>query len=125
MGFFKWHEKFVRKVREKNIGLAIIGKSIVFLALGSIFSIELVVYGYIILLLAAYLLLTYCMLSYRLYVYHKKMKYMSHFMGVSGLLLLMLFVGIQSTQIPFKIYFLLFGVALIIPATVDLIKSRL
>ena len=119
MGFVEWHGNLVKKVSASNLTLAVTGKAIVAVALGSMFAIELVRYGIFILPVAVVILVGY--LSQNLTDWHKNRKtsYGSHLLGWVGALLLLLYFGIQSPQIPFKIPVLVIGILLVLPATKD------
>ena len=123
MGSLDWHEKLVRKISERNINLTILGKALAWFALGSIFSIELVRWGYIILIASVYLIFRHIIKSFMQYLYGYKINYLNQMLGISGLLLLILFLGIQTPQMPFKIYVFIFGVILAIPALFNLIAN--
>ena len=87
------------------------GMILIAIALGSMFSIELVRYGYWILIVSSLLLVHYVMNGLRLLNGKGKLRRKSYFFGFLGLVLLILFLGIQSPQIPFKIWIL--GIGLI------------
>ena len=51
MSLIKKHEKFVRKLSIRNLYMAIVGKLLAIISIGSIFSLKLVKYSYIFLIL--------------------------------------------------------------------------
>ena len=123
MKFFTWHEKLVRKVTERNLNLVITGKLLITFSLGTIFSITLVRYGYFILVAATFILMQYLITNFMQWFRGGKVSYGFHVFGFLGLFLLVLFLGIQSPQVPFKIYILIIGLILTIPAYVNILKG--
>lgn len=119
---FEWHKKLVGRISERNQQLAAGGKLLVFLILGSMFAIELVRYGYIILIIGTVLVVDYVLASYLNEMKGKKTSYDRHWFGFLGALLLVVFLGIQTSQIPFKTFFLIVGIVMILPAIIDLLK---
>lgn len=123
MSFWKWHEKLVHKINEKNLKLAITGKIITYFALGSIFSRFLVEYSYFILIASALISIHFVQKCFFVYYKKEKLEYSSVILGFIGALLLILLFGIQSPQIPFVYYILGFGVLMVLPGTADLFKK--
>ena len=89
----------------KGLDYILFGVTLLGVALGSMFSIELVKYGYWILLLSCLLLVNYVFDSPKILM-GGKMKARSFWIGFVGIGLLVLFLGIQSPQVPFKIWIL-------------------
>jgi len=124
MYFFNSHKKLTERVSNGNLELALIGKFIDWFALGSIFSIQLVQYGYFFLLISMVILTNYCSRIFTFWMQGKKVYYRHHFFGLLGLFLLVLFTGIQTPQLPFKKYVFLLGLLFLIPAIIDLFKKQ-
>ncbi len=122
MGLFKWEERLTRKISKRNLKLAIQAKILIVLSLGSLFSIELVKYGYYILLLSFIVILIYIQNNFFKWYNKEKINFPILELGSFGMFLLALFTGIQSPQIPFKIYILILGIILIIPAIINIFK---
>ena len=101
----------VKKIDLKSLDYILFGVILMVVSLGSMFSIELVRYGYWILIVSSLLLVHYVMNGLRLLNGKGKLRRKSYFFGFLGLVLLILFLGIQSPQIPFKIWIL--GIGLI------------
>ena len=94
------------------IGYFLPGIAVIALSLGSIFSIDLVRYGYFILIAVFLVVLHYFNTSLLAHYKNKKMKKVGIFSGFLGVTLISLFFGMQSPQLPFKIYILGIGVIL-------------
>ena len=116
-------ENLVKKVGENNLRWAIAGKFLVILSLGSIFSINLVQYNYAFLITSAIILIAY--ISDTLTKRHRNIEisYTSYMAGYIGIALVVLCLGIQSPQLPFKIYLLIIGFLLVVPSLRDIIKN--
>ena len=124
MGFFEWHERLVKKVSLRNVSFAIFGEALAFFSLGSMFSNKLVKYGYFILIAAAILTYSYAKNNFTAWHQNTKVSYSAHISGFTGAILLLLFFGIQTPQMRFKIYILGIGVILVLPALKDIIKKN-
>jgi hypothetical protein len=124
MGFFDWLEEKIRKINERNMGLALLGESLIAISLGGLYWIKLVRYGFFI-YIAATILASYYIIS-TLFLWHRNetVKYQTLLLGYLGGFLLLFFFGIQSPQLPLKKYILLAGLLLVFPAAKDLIVSR-
>jgi len=101
----------LKQNKEKILGNIILSMSIIVLTLGSMFWIFLIKYGFFIFLGAAITAILYISESLP-YNSNKKMKKSTRVLGIIGLILLMLTLGIQSPQLPFKKYVLLLGIVL-------------
>ncbi len=123
MGLFAWHEKLARGISGRNLSLAIVGKFIGLVMLGSLFSLELVTIGYFLLLVGVALLFVYFYNAYPSYVAKKRMTYESQLWGVSSLFLLGLYLGIQSPHIPFQWYIFGASVIMVLPAGFDTVRA--
>ena len=124
MKIFEWQEKLVRKVKEKNMMLTVLGKAIALLALGAIFSTQLAEYGYLIIVIAAIFSLMYINRNFISWHRKEKINYSRHSLGWTGVALLLVYLGIQTPQMPFKIYFLVIGILLTIPSLVNIFKNK-
>lgn len=89
------------------------GIVLIAVALGSMFSIELVRYSYWIFILSTLLLVHYVMNGIRL-LQGSRLRGKSYAFGFGGISLLLLFLGIQSPQIPFKIWIFSAGMLILI-----------
>lgn len=122
MGFMKWHENIFMKIRPSFLQMAAFGKILSFMALGAIFSMQLVQYSYYLLILASLLLLYAITDILVLYRGKKKLSYEKILLTFIGLGLLFLFLGIQSPQLPYQLPLFIFGIVLALPASVDMFK---
>lgn len=122
MGFWDWHEKLTVKVSEKNLRLAILGKMLAWVAIGSLLTIQLVPWAYYILVVAVILLFNYHLTALILWIKKQRIKHCYNMYGFIGLGLLTLYFGIQTPQLPFKWHVLAIGVALGMPALVEIFK---
>ncbi|MCH7568611.1 MAG: hypothetical protein IIA87_04275 [Nanoarchaeota archaeon] len=83
------------------------------LSLGSIFSINLVKYGFFIMLAMVLVVIYYLNESLTNYYKNKNMSKFTLYIGFVALILVSGFFGMQSPQLPFKIYILIIGIVLI------------
>ena len=123
MSFEEWHKGLVMKISKKSLDLLLLGTFLFVLSLGSIFALELVRWSYWILVAALLLIINYINENIMRVYKGKKISYTSEMLGFAGGFLLVLFFGIQTTQLPFKIYILLAGVVLTLPALRDVLKK--
>jgi len=100
--------------KKRDLEYVAFGIVLIAIALGSMFAIELVRYGYWVLILSVLLLFHYVINSLRLLDGKEKLKGKSYAFGFAGLSLLLLFLGIQSPQIPFKIWIFSIGVIVLL-----------
>ncbi len=123
MNLLELDEKMVKRVSVPHLRAALLGQTLFFLALGSLFALKLVRYGYFILVAAT--LLAVVQINGSFSRWHTKVapSYGQEVLGVVSALLLMLFLGIQSSHIPFKPYLLALGLILMLPALRDALKS--
>jgi len=91
------------------------------LALGSMFSINLVRYGLFIMFAMVLVVIYYLNGSLTDYYKNKKMSKFTTYTGFIALILVSGFFGMQSPQLPFKIYILIIGIILIL---VGLVKNK-
>lgn len=120
----EWHEKKVRRISETDLGLALYGKMLMVFSIGSIYSIQLVQYGYFILVAATLIIASYLRTSFMNWYKNTGTDYPTHFFGFTGGILLILFTGIQLSQVPFKIYLLILGFLFILPAFISLLGGK-
>lgn len=120
----EWNEKPVRRITESNLSLALYGSMIIAFSLGAIFSIQLVRYGYYILIASAIIIASYLKLNLMSWFTGAKPDYTAHIFGLSGGILLLIIFGIQSPQVPFKTYLLIIGLILILPALINMGGKR-
>jgi len=123
MSFWKWHEKLVKKMARIAVNAFITGKIILIFTLGAYFSIELVKHGYHILIVSTVLLIYYIQHNFLKWHENKKIHYVQHIIGWFGLLLLVLFLGIQSPHLPLKIT-LITGIVFIVLGMMYWIRGK-
>ncbi|MBD3312825.1 hypothetical protein GF345_00090 [Candidatus Woesearchaeota archaeon] len=123
MGIWEWQEKLVKKASERNIRLAIIGKLIALIAIGALFSVQLIQYGYYIVTAATLILGIYFVGAFARWRKKKITTYSNNALGWIGMALLALYLGIQSPQIPYSIYILGLGIILTIPSLIEVVKG--
>ncbi len=124
MDYIKWHARIVQKYSHTSIYTLVAGKLIVLFTIGSYLSIQLVTYGYFILLAATLLLTTYLIHNFMSWHIKEEIIYKDHILGGLGLFLLILFVGIQSPQIPGRKYILILGFVLFLPLVYEYFRKR-
>jgi hypothetical protein len=120
MGIMEWEQKKIKKISNNSLSYALFGKILVYLMIGSIFSIQFVRFGYYILLISTIFLVHYLNKAFFAWKNNKKLSFGTHVFGFFGVLLLVTFFGVQSPQIPFKIYILILGILLALPAAKEL-----
>ena len=84
------------------------------LVIGSMFSLELVRYGYFMIIAFSLILFYFFTSVLKINMEKKVFGNFVSMVGFIGVFLVFLFFGIQSPQIPFKIYFLLLGIAMVV-----------
>ncbi len=114
-----------RRITEKNIGLLILGESLVALSLGSIYSLRLVKSGlsFAIFIGATLIAIYYINNSFLTWYRGGTTKPFTQLVGLVGGFFLLLFFGIQSPQLPFKNYILIIGFLLVLPALRELFRG--
>ena len=95
------------------------GIILVVFILGSMFWLQFITYGYFILIAAIVIVGDFIMA----YTAKQKITRNRHISAVLGGLLLFFFLGMQTPQVPFKIYLLVIGVILIVPALLELLRK--
>ncbi len=116
--------KIAERVSDRNLAWALIGKFLFFFALGSIYSITLIKYGYYLLVGTVFLLINYLINDFQYWLKKRKSGWLNRGMGFLGLILLALIFGMHSSQLPFKYYILSFGVIMVLPAIYNLVKRK-
>ena len=112
------------ELSEKKMGMAFFGLILASASIGAMYHVRLVIFGYFILL--AGLLLTinhvYAVMasSYEKEGIERSIK----IAGIAGVVLLALFFGVQSSHLPAKEYVLVGGIALIVPAFVEVLGGK-
>lgn len=114
----------MKRIPETNVSLALFGGFIVAFSLGSIFAIQLVIYGYYLLIASALISASYVRTCFMGWYRDIKIDYSTHIYGLAGGTLLVLFLGMQSSFFPFKIYLLAIGFILFIPAIINVIGGK-
>ena len=94
----------------------IIASGLFFIALiiGSMFSLDLVRYGYFIIIAFSLLIFYFFNNTLEENIKRKKTSKFTITSGFIGVFLIFLFFGIQSPQIPFKNYLLVIGIAIVV-----------
>jgi len=123
LNLFYIMEKLIRKISERNLKLAVSGELLMMFITGAIFSLNLVIYGYYIFILATLIVVNFIYYSILRWYNNKKLGFGNILFAFNGMLLLMLFLGIQSPQVPFKSYILIVGFLLTMPAFFNMIKK--
>lgn len=108
---------------ENSLGLAVLGETLIALSLGSIYHVALVKYGLFLLIGAVVILISYLNTSFTAWVKGKELTYKNHMAGFMGGFILVVFLGIQVSSLPYRNILLLIGFSLIIPAAVDIWRS--
>ena len=106
-------------MKARNRTLAVYGVVIIAFILGSLFSLKLITYGYFIIIAATFIVGDFLIA----YTTKQKITTTRHVAAVIGGLLLFFFLGMQTPQVPFKIYLLVIGVVLIVPALLELLRK--
>ena len=109
-------------ISPQRVEWAFIGEILVAFSLGAMYSIQLVRYGYFILIAATILVSSFLNEYFLSLRKPKRMSRITQLMGFVGGILLLLFLGIQSPQMPFKLYLFIGGLLLILQAARDLVK---
>lgn len=122
--FVKWREKIARKISEKNLKLYIIGTFLLCFALGGLLSVQLMKYAYLMLGLSIIILVNTSYSNMLDWYKKKKLEYIPTTIGTLGVLVLLMFFGIQTPGTPFKEVILGIGLLLMIPGFVDVVKSK-
>ena len=94
------------------------------LIIGSMFSLDLVRYGYFMIIAFSLLLLYFFNNTLKENIERKQFGKFTLVIGFVGVFLVFLFFGIQSPQIPFKNYLLAFGIIIVVYGLVGLRKKR-
>ena len=112
MGFIDWHSKYTKKFTESSLNWIIFGKFLAILSLGAYFSIQLVQYGLWILLIAV--IFTFLSMNKFFFDWYNKKKssYGNILLGFSAAAFLILFLGIQSPQIPYSLWLIWIGLGI-------------
>ena len=113
-----------RKITESNVSKALFGEMIVAFSIGAIYSIKLVMYGYYILVISSLIIVNFLKTNYMSWHKNTGVSFTTQIVGFSGGILLLLFLGIQSPQVPFTKYLLVLGVIFILPALKDLLRGK-
>jgi len=108
----------------KNLQHGLLGLAIISLGLGSMFWITLVKYSLFIFLAGTLGTVIYLMEGLTSHHENKKPKKSTFIIGITSLTLLMLSLGIQSPQLPFKIYIILIGLAFILFASIKFLRKK-
>lgn len=103
-----------KKLSEGFVGYFLPGIFLVTLSIGAMFSVDLVRYGFFIMLVSVVIVLYYLNSSLMAHYKNTKMKKIEIYAGFVGIILLGFFLGMQSPQLPLKILVLVIGVILVI-----------
>jgi uncharacterized membrane protein YjjP (DUF1212 family) len=121
----EWHQKLMKKISERHLRYAVVGKLLFVFSSGAIFSRDLVKFSYFILIAATLLCANYVIDAVLYWHKNKKMSYTQHMVAFIGVMLLVLLFGIQTTQLHFQRSLLIAGVLLVLPASYDVwIRKR-
>jgi uncharacterized membrane protein YjjP (DUF1212 family) len=122
MYLFKWHEKLLRRMSTRNLAFVVCGQLLVWFVLGSLFADGLLRYDRYFLFLGIALFIYYLIDSFLDWHAERKTKYSSFFFGFMGGLLLLLFLGMQFPAMKWQLPLLIFGILLLVPGLLDLVK---
>lgn len=114
MGFIDWHYKYSKKFSMTSMKWIVFGKLLGILALGAYFSRNLVTYGYQILLVGALITAHYLWRGFQTAIKKKAAGWGDMMYGYIGGALILLFLGIQSPQLPYAIWLFWIGVGIAI-----------
>ena len=123
MKFIELHGKTARKLSHYSFYSSMIGMFLIFFTLGSFFSVLGKSVGYLLLLISAFILISYVIHSFMSWHAKKDITYKNHLVGAIGLVLLILYLGIQSPQLLGKKYIMIIGFVLLLPATIELARK--
>lgn len=112
------------KITERNLRMAIFGLILVATSIGAMYHVRLVIYGYFILLAGLLVSINYVYHSFMASREKELVGLKTNSVGLAGVLMLVLFFGIQSSHIPFKKYILMAGVVLILPAFMNILEGK-
>jgi len=118
------YQKSIDKISEKSLGMLLLGKMLIVLVLGAMFSRQLITYGYFILIAGTLLVANYVSINFKNWKQKSRGTLGTHYVGGAGAMLLLLFLGIQSPQVPFQIIILILGIVLIIPSIIEIIRGK-
>ena len=115
----------MEKISERNFGWFVLGLSLAALSAGALYSLKFVRLGVgFIAMIVAIMLSTYYINTSFLALKRKEiLGSATLFLGFIGGLLLLLFFGIQSPQLPLKKYLLIAGIILTIPGFKDILTK--
>ena len=122
MNVFKWEVNKLKKLSKPIISLAFSGFSLIVLSLGSIFSKKILPYNIIIFAIGVLISWNFMMNMYIQYV-KDKITVGNVYGTCIGIHFLVLLLGVQSPQIPYKNYLLVLGILMMVPASLKILKK--
>ncbi|PIN87650.1 hypothetical protein COV12_02700 [Candidatus Woesearchaeota archaeon CG10_big_fil_rev_8_21_14_0_10_32_24] len=123
MKFLEWHGKKVRKLSHYSFYSSMIGMFLIFFMFGSLFSGSWNPASYVLLLISAFVLISYVIHSFMSWHAKEDITYKNHLIGGIGLAILILYLGIQSPELLAKKYIMIIGFVLLLPATIELARK--
>tara|TARA_Y100000310_G_scaffold345863_1_gene471792 strand:- start:54556 stop:54930 length:375 start_codon:yes stop_codon:yes gene_type:complete len=123
MTVIKWYSGLVQRISNRNIELAGFGKVLIFIVLGSYFSTQLIFYSLYLLGFALVLTTSFVITIFIYYFKKEKMKMSTIIVGGLAMLAMALLFGMQL-PIPFRLYLLILGFILILPAGFQLFGGK-
>ncbi len=124
MSLLKWTERIVSTVREPNLVMALFGKMILVFFVGAQFASDIVAYGYALHAAAVAFLIIYLALTFVAWSKRETVSFYLTLLGMIGTYLVVLLLGIQSAQLPYKWALVLLAIGLIIPACLDMMNEE-
>ena len=117
-------EKIIRMIQERNLALAVVGKLVIVFLLGTVLASSLILYTYEILVAGAVFLVVYVMLTMVAWYKEETISLALTILCMSGTYLVVLLLGALTPTLPYKWFLLILGIALFIPAWLDLAWGR-
>ena len=117
-------EKIIRMIQERNLALAVVGKLVIVFLLGTVLASSLILYTYEILVAGAVFLVVYVMLTMVAWYKEETISLALTILCMSGTYLVVLLLGALTPTLPYKWFLLILGIALFVPAWLDLAWGR-
>ena len=111
-------------IQERNLALAVVGKLVIVFLLGTVLASSLILYTYEILVAGAVFLVVYVMLTMVAWYKEETISLALTILCMSGTYLVVLLLGALTPTLPYKWFLLILGIALFVPAWLDLAWGR-
>ncbi len=109
-------KKLSERITANALSFSLLGKTLIAISLGAIFSRQLVQYSYYLLLIISILLIYYLNASWIQWKKNARITFTTLIWGSLSIGLLAFLIGIQSPQLPAKEYVLAIGILSLLPA---------